>query len=72
MYAHSPLPIREGGPFKWLSAYAGSRLRRGAIKRELRENGVGEIEARIMRERERGKERITLKGKAYFRKKFGE
>ena len=35
-----------------------------AIKEgELRENGVGGIEARIMGERER----ITLKGKAYFK-----
>lgn len=52
----------ERGLFKWLSAYAAAAS--AAIKGELRENGVGGIEARIMGKRER----ITLKGKAYFKK----
>ena len=70
--AHTASHERERGLFKWLSAYAAAAAASAAIKGELRENGVGEVEARIMgEEREReggGRERITLKGKAYFKK----
>ena len=39
-----------------------------AIKGELRENGVGEKERRELWEREEASARITLKGKAHFKR----
>ena len=66
MYAHTPLPMREG--FSNGCPHTPSPPPAAIKEGELRENGVGEIEARIMGERERERERITLKGKAYFKK----